>query len=793
MSLIVSSAAKDKTGTAWTFEIDDTEASRTERSPRVDSWRLDTGQQSSPILQVAGNKAAEVSLVLQTEAQHEDILGIAEAPSRRFRLDVYRGAETTPRFRGFCLPEAIDTRVNEQRSHVVTVRAKDRLRGLGDDWLDAGSKYTGDLAASTVIADILSTLGHGLPIEVVMDWRPGSMGGSDDPLSLQVPASAFYREDQNGNTRPKSRKEVLEDVVGRFNAVLRQSRQSWQIVQPAAFESGSDVVVWEYDANGTLQTDTKRAATVDVTEFAYIEESDNLDAAESHRRAKITYEHGAPDAPSFNGDFEATSGWDLTATDDHQYNVTELHAYDGTKSMEATEEQVAHDSGQVPSNFDDASNDYVEHAMGEVSVGAEAFVLTLRAFARKSGGGSIGSGVDASRMFWAIRIQEPGGQEYWWDEAGGQWATNVTNIKNDFQDANLPPAYETETYTIASPPVSGSLYIQLWQPVSKPVDGTVSYTLLGHYDGLKFEREADGASEKTTTLLTDESAAEGEVFERSFRIGDGPWKESQGGLLDDSGTLTRNWEVLGESGTYYLGRLQAREAMKLLGASRHRQRLTFARDQVPVDLATVAVLQDGTRFWPVETRFEGPDASMTVTLVRLLDVDISSWAHDIIAGDGQNLSEPTGGGSGGTSGGTSGVETWDELSGKPSGLFAKGGDSDGFGKTIALPAEASSFLPGPMPGSGHYVFQKLFRHAFDVTGLTIYAYTAPSQSGGFDFEVRVNGTTQTTVTLGQGTNQDSWSLSFDVGAKERLEVVPGQAGAADDLADVAFAFELEPS
>jgi len=234
MSLIVSSGFKDKTGQEWTVEVEDTDQSRTKRAPVVDSMRIDTGQTSSEILRVPGNKSAEVGLILQTEAQHEDILGIASATSRRYRLDIYRGTNTsaTPRFRGFCVPGAISTNLNEQRTHIVTVRAKDRVRGLSEDWLDSGSPYTGYIDAHTVVADILSTLGHGLPIEVVMDWRPAGMDGTDDPLSLQIPAGAFYREDDSGTKRPKTRGEVLQDIVGRFGAILRQSRQSWQIIQP---------------------------------------------------------------------------------------------------------------------------------------------------------------------------------------------------------------------------------------------------------------------------------------------------------------------------------------------------------------------------------------------------------------------------------------------------------------------------------------------------------------------------------------------------------------------------------
>jgi hypothetical protein len=105
-------------------------------------------------------------------------------------------------------------------------------------------------------------------------------------------------------------------------------------------------------------------------------------------------------------------------------------------------------------------------------------------------------------------------------------------------------------------------------------------------------------------------------------------------------------------------------------------------------------------------------------------------------------------------------------------------------------ATVSSFFPQGMVGSGFFVFKRQFKNDWSVDELTIHAETAPTQSGGVDFDVRVNGSVETRVNLPQGSNQAVATLSFGVSTDDRLEVVPGQASAPPDLADVTFTFSL---
>lgn len=776
MGLIVDTGYSDKTGQGWSVEIEDTQAAPGVTSPNVVSKRIDTGKEGDSILEVRSKKSAEVDLVLETETQHERIVEIADGPSRRYRLDITKQGATTPRFRGFCVPSAVSTSLNEQRTHVVTVRAKDQSTALTDGWLDNGSPYTGYQDASTIVADILATLGHGLPIEVVMDWRPETMSQSDHPLGLQVPSDAFYRKDDSGVKQPQSRGDVLADIVGRFNAILRQSRKSWQIIQPEAFRSGSSVTVWEYDTSGTYQQQTTRPATVDITTYAYRLGSDEVDAVEKEREALVTYEHGAPNELEFNGSFEdgISTNWTWTGANS-EYTNGNFH-YDGDFSADIKGEKV-----DDPALQKATATDYTGADLGAASP-SEPFEVVLRYVARAT----TPSSVSSYGVFWALKLAGNDGNDYWWD--GSSWTQNSTPIKSAAASSYDPitdSQYDTSRHDISPPPEPGDVELRLYEPVASP---TGSYDIFVTWDAIEYNRQSEVGS-VTTDQQFETSYDEGGTYQTTHRIGDGPWKGSQGTLRDDTGTDTYGWGVSGVGG-YPLGRLHSRQIAKMLGAAQQRIDLRIDRGQVPPDLATVAVEIGGTRYWPVRTKLDGPDGGMEVTLVRLLDVGLSSWTHDVIPGDASGGGSAAGVGAGGQS------LNWDTLPGKPDGLLAEGGDSDGYSETQSLDltkSDLSLLVEYPVsatipnqPPTGALMLQLPFFAPFDLEEAIVYADTAPANN--YTVTLDVAGTT-VNVTLPAGQNLSQSTLTESVSALDVLRVTTPSTQ-DPDIRDLTIALDL---
>lgn len=746
----------------------------------VQSDRLLIGQNSGGLFDESRRSRSSTTF-LAGDAALDEAKKIARQPlgSHRVRVE-HDGTEV---YRGFVSPRDTTTPISGPEGR-FTVRAQVGLNRLPAEWVQSnGDQFTGRKKLSVILAEIFDAIGLGRPIDAVLAWRPANMADTSDPLAIEAPAAAWQQTNEDGQTQAASRGDVLSDVAGMWLANIFLEDGVWRVRQPTAYRSGSTVTVHTYDSAGVYQGPVTEPATTDIEGDPWNRGSDEVSGVTQLQSASIVYQHGGPDQLDLRGGFEdgfVNADWivnDPSGEDEVQL-VGSPYTYEGNQATEIEEFQLAPDDQQQysPEDYKSEAKKWVEKNLGGWTPRGEALELVLRSFGRKD---NKVAQIEDSRIFWDLRLDPVVGDVHYWDEQNRKWTVPaVPPLVNFFQDKTLPGSYETERFEIPPPPISGSLIIHLYNPVSQPLDSNQpSYTLFGYWDGCELNRSADGDSE-TLYRATDPSVDGGDTFERTTQIGDGPYPESPGALRRPDGGFTGNWRIVGESETYALHELRAKEVMASLRGGAQLIRSEFREPTRPQ--ARRAVDFDSLRSWPVQVDRDTAEETYTLALVQLRD-EGAPPDFEIVAGGEGSFS------SGGEDSPSDGASTWGDLSGKPSGLYARNAGSDNIQETIPLPAEVSSLKVGSV-GANMLVFSHVARHPWRVQSLLLFAGTAPSSD--YDFDVTVAGTPQT-VTLRGLTQSDTYPIESSMTPGDRLFVVSENTN-DPDLADLHCSFDVLP-
>jgi hypothetical protein len=674
--------------------------------------RLDVGQSGGALFAPTRRSRSTVTF-LAAGAVLTEVKKVPQQPYTTHRLRVEH--DSTEVYRGYVVPNETTSRINETRRSEVTIRANVNLAGLSAEWRKPdGTAYTGELALSAVVAGIFDSMGLAAPLDAVIDWRPAGMTASDDPLSVRAQADAWTRSNDEGQLSISARQDVLEDIVGIFGASIHFEDGVWRIRQPTAYRTGSNVLVHTYDAAGVHQGSVSRASTSALTGEGWKRETDEVSGVQQVQEARITFEHGAPSVVDFNGSFEDgpeddPDGWTLPTSD---FGTSPLSPNsDSDRSLEITGESKLSPTAS-DADMKAAADEVASATIGGYASGSEEIDLTLYYKTELGLGGNRGVDTpDAIRLYWAVSHTSISGTVYWFVEGSGWVAEGNLSVYTDRLNALITgPSGSTwlsTTVVLPSPPQVGTLALQLAEPVSRlSTTGETDYTFAAYWDECAISRKVDGSSE-TLFVAADPSATGGRSLERTFRIGDGPYETSPGALKTPSGDFTGAWSVVGESGSYAIHELLAREMMRSL-----RQGAQLDREKMPAPstrpYARRAVDFDDGRWWPVQVRRVPYDEEYTLALVQLADHGQPPNV-DIIGGGEDSF---TGGGTTGGSTGASSSVSWSDISGLPSQLFSRNGGDDGIAETIALAASdiisALGFTP---PGkalaetiSGAWVF-----------------------------------------------------------------------------------------
>jgi len=673
-----------KDGTDVEVYVDREGYSGTTYTLTVNSETLTLGQESDTPFKVRRQGQATTSFIADgvPVAEAKDI---ARGTGGTHRLRVLR--DGTEAYRGFCDPQTTTLRINETMPNIFTVRAKTQIGGLEGDWVkDGGALYQDRKPLSEIIAGILSDLGIQGPLEAVIAWRPEGLTDTDHPLQVEAQPEAWRRTDQDDQTVVSERGKVLHDCLGIFGATLILEDGVWKIRQPFAYRDGSDVTVWEYDDTGTYQTSRTEPATDDISDQAWLEGTDEVSGLTPHREAAVTFEHGAPAAVDFNGSFESGAtdnavGWTLP-TDFTTSSDTPTS--DSDRSLRAPGDEILPPS-PTALEVKQALTADATATLGGYAPGSEEVDLTYFYQSIVNVEGLQDADFpDTIQTAWALSLTGIDGTTYWLID--GQGWTQESSLSSIDEKKNLiiaggpnGGAWSSFTITVPSPPVNGTLDLELYEGVAiLQTSGEDNFTFATFWDEGSLSRSIQGASE-TLYRSYDVGRASGETVERSFRIGDGPYAQSPGALYLPGGEVTGSWRVVGDTSTYALHELLVKELLASLSNAPQLIRATF--DELsPSPSAARATTFDGKRLWPVQVKRTPAQEHYELAVVELQDAGFAN-GYEIIAGGADSVESSSGSTGGGAASGD--VGSWSELSGKPGGLLSTDGDSDGIAETIA--------------------------------------------------------------------------------------------------------------
>lgn len=754
----------------------------------VHSDRLFVGQNSGGLF-APSRRSRSRTVFLAGGAALDEAKVIPRRPygSHRVRVE-HDGTEV---YRGFVSPQDTTTPITGPRDRFA-VRAKTGIQALSADWRQSnGDPFSGREELSVILADIFGAIGLARPIDAVLGWRPAGMADASDPLAITADAAAWQRENSEGQLNVASRRDVISDIVGVWGACLFLEDGTWRIRQPTEYVSGSSVTAHEYDAAGAHLGTTTRPATVDIEGDPWERDSDEVSGVTQLQSAAVTFEHGAPGAVYINGSFEQGSGgnptgWDLP-TSDFTLSSTVTASSESTKSLRIQGDAFLPNSASLE-DMKDEVNEEATTTVGGYAAGSESVDLTLNYRTTVTPDGGIdGDQPELIRLYWAAKHVTVQGTTYWL--VGGSWTkeSNLGTLNdrlNGFQAGAFGgSAWQEKTVTIPSPPLAGTLSLELAEPISREqsTEGS-AYDYAAYWDDIVLSRSLSEGAAQTLFRASDPEVDAGDSLERTFRIGDGPYEESPGALKTPSGDFTGSWRIVGESETYALHELLAKEIMAALRGGAQLIRSEFREPTRPK--ARRAVAFDNLSSWPVQVDQSVEDDVYTLALVQLRD-EGPPPDFEIVAGGEESFGSAGGGGAVGDDGGAS---SWGELTGKPSGLFSSSGGEDGISETIPIPAEVSSFKPGAVRASS-VVFSHVARHAWSVKSLLIFAGTPPTADYNFDIKI---GSTVQTVTLSRNAQSDTYSISAVLSKGERLRVV-SEASADSSLADLHCSFDVLPA
>jgi len=649
---------------------------------RLKSDKLIVGQNAGGLFTPTRRSRTATTFVAKG-APIQEAKVIPRRPYGTHRVRVEHGG--TEVYRGYVDTDKTTTSISEQRG-LFTIRARVGLSSLSADWrTSSGSLFSGEFALSTILADIFDAIGLAAPIDAVLEWRPEGMADTSDPLSIKAQAAAWQRDNSEGQTQVLSRGEVLSDVVGIWGASLFFEDGVWRIRQPTAYQSASSVTVHQYDSTGTHTGTTSRAATVDISGDPWERDSDEVSGVTTLQKAEVVYEHGAPQQIAFNGDFEegtggGATGWTFPTADfDITTNVTATS--DSERALKITGDSFLANSATL-ADMQDAANETAETTAGGYSADSEEVDLTLNYRSTVTPDGGIdGDQPELIRMYWAVKHVTVNGTTYWL--TGGAWTkeSNLGTLNDRLNGLSAGAfggaAWQDETITIPSPPASGTLSLELSEPVSKQQsDEGSAYTFTGYWDEIRLSRALGEGPAKTLFRASAPDVSGGDTLERTFRIGDGPYEQAPGALKTPSGEFTGPWRVIGESGTYALHELYVKEVMAALRGGAQLIRAEFREPTSPE--ARKAISFDSLTSWPVQVDWDTTTDVYSVSLMELRDEGHPPNFVKIAGGEDSFSS------SSGSNGTATVVGTWDQLSDKPGQLVAKGGGNDGYSETIAI-------------------------------------------------------------------------------------------------------------
>ena len=537
--------------------------------------------------------------------------------------------DTTLLWAGFVAPQQYQAKYKPAPSD-VTFTATDGLGLLKNE----DFTLTGSQDQLAIIRHCMNKIGLDLGYSIAIDLYETNHNETYSPLAQTYEDASLYANDNCY--------EVLEKILGKYNAEISQCGGRWRIVCDNDKKSTPKLYTYAgvYESAGSAITTLALGypgSGIDVSPVGILQ----MGMQPGAKKVKITHDFGRKDSWLTNYDFtvyasDMFTGWSKNGS----YDVLQRE-HEGKKYA-------------FISGYSNLTSDYIHQSISVVNTDADdfAFEIDVAPIGNLSHGYSSKSSIQMTVKM-LIRLYDGASTYYYLGTEG--WETSETYLELDLPSSILRPIWNKISITTAALPCSGTLLVRLYrfQAASEPENTTysgIAYSTVKTYS-LSDAQLLPGILE--TTALFDNSSEPGTLPDINVFIADAPDYDNAGliykyitKLSDGSPTGPSTWYRTGSEDEYSLIVQLARMLASNNRVARQKLTGTIKGSSLAFNSIIKHVYNNNREFEIAEGTWDLYEEKWTVTLPEVL-----SWSDEDIT----FTTESSQGSS--SSGGSSGIVT----------------------------------------------------------------------------------------------------------------------------------------
>ena len=399
---------------------------------------------------------------------------------------------------------------------------------------------TGSQDQLAIIRHCMDKIGLDLGYSIAIDLYETNHNETYSPLAQTYEDGSLYANDNCY--------EVLEKILGKYNAEISQCGGRWRIVCDNDKKSTPKLYTYAgvYESAGSAITTLALGypgSGIDVSPVGILQ----MGMQPGAKKVKITHDFGRKDSWLTNYDFtvyasDMFTGWSKNGS----YDVLQRE-HEGKKYA-------------FISGYSNLTSDYIHQSISVVNTDADdfAFEIDVAPIGNLSHGYSSKSSIQMTVKM-LIRLYDGASTYYYLGTEG--WETSETYLELDLPSSILRPIWNKISITTAALPCSGTLLVRLYrfQAASEPENTTysgIAYSTVKTYS-LSDAQLLPGILE--TTALFDNSSEPGTLPDINVFIADAPDYDNVGliykyitKLSDGSPTGPFTWYRAGSEDEYSL-------------------------------------------------------------------------------------------------------------------------------------------------------------------------------------------------------------------------------------------------
>lgn len=477
---------------------------------------------------------------------------------------------------------------------------------------------TGDATQLDIIRHCIDKIGLNLGYSIATDLFETTHSHSYTCLAQTKEDASIYSEDNCY--------EVLEKILGKYNAEISQCGGRWKIVSATA-KKGAPLL---YSYNGTYES---AGSAPSVLDLGYpgtgIEVSPvgilNQSMQSGGKKVKITHNYGRKDSMLSNYDFiDYTAGSFTGWTKNGTFDVLQRNHESGKYALLKT--------------FSNSTTDYIQQSISYINANGDDFgfeidIAPLGYLAH--GYGLINRSAVTMTVKMLVYLWDGGSGFYYLGTDG--WETTFTNIEIYMPSSVYKPSFVPVKVITGSPPCSGTLFVRLYrfQAVSEPTNTKyegIAYTNVKLYplainqllpESLEINAVFDESTEPLALSDIDISAADAPNYDNAVNLYRNITKRSDG-------SPTTLWHRSGSSDENSLITQLAMSLASCKRVARQELKGIIKGSAIGFDSIIKHAYNDNREFEIQEGTWHLYEENWTVTLAELLAWSDESVTIDVL-------------------------------------------------------------------------------------------------------------------------------------------------------------------